>query len=143
MENNEQMPLIALGLIGAVLAFVLLAMLAINVLICWFVSGVLRRLPAEHQKMPPGQVWLLLIPCFSIVWNFFVFQRVPESFASYFAAQGRTDVGDCGRGIGLAYAICAACSVIPLVSYLAGPATLILLILNLVKLSELKNKVSA
>lgn len=143
MENNEQAPLIALGIAGAVFTFAFLIMLAINALICWFVSGVLKRLPAEHQKMPPGQVWLLMIPCFSIIWNFFVFQRVPESLASYFAAQGRTDVGDCGKGIGLAYAICCACALVPFLNYLAGPATLILLILNLVKLSELKGKISA
>jgi hypothetical protein len=93
--------------------------------------------------MEPGMVWLLMIPCFPLVWNFFVFQRIPESFASYFSAQGRTDVGDCGKQIGLWYAITAVGACIPLVGYIAGPASLVLLIISLVKLNELKNKISA
>ena len=43
---------------------------------------------------------------FNLVWVFIVFQRVPESYQRYFASVGRNDVGDCGKSIGLWYAIC-------------------------------------
>ncbi|MCX8109252.1 MAG: hypothetical protein N3G20_10655, partial [Verrucomicrobiae bacterium] len=97
-----------------------------------------RVIPPEHRKMEPTLVWLLLIPCFPIVWNFFVFLRLSDSYLSYFSAQGRTDVGDCGRGLGLGYAICFACSVVPYIGVLAALAAIVLLILYLVKVLQLK-----
>lgn len=127
-------------ILAAVGAFVLIGVI-INAVICYFVSSWLKKVPAQHRKMEPGLVWLLMIPCFPIIWNFFVFQRIPDSFKSYFDSVGRTDVGDCGKGLGLAYAICVACGLIPFLNYIAGPAALVLLIINLVKMNELKNKI--
>jgi hypothetical protein len=50
-------------------------------------------------------------------------------------------VGDCGKGIGLWYAICAVCCIIPCLNYVAGPAALVLLIIYLVKVMDLKNQI--
>ena len=86
-------------------------------------------------------VWLLMIPCFNLVWNFFVYLQLADSYKAYFASVGRTDVGDCGRGIGLGYAICAACCIIPCLNYLAGPVALVLLIIYLVKAMSLKDQI--
>ncbi len=86
-------------------------------------------------------VWLLLIPCFNIVWNFLVFPKVSESYSIYFAVQGRNDVGDAAGGIGLAYAISFACLLIPCVNYVAALAAFVLLIIYLVKITGLKNQV--
>lgn len=127
--------------VAGVVAIMAFVGLLIHAVICYLISSWLGKVPAPHRKIEPGLVWLLMIPCFPVVWNFFVFLRVPESFKSYFDAQGRTDVGDCGRTIGLAYAICFVCAFVPLVNYLAGPASLVLLIINLVKFNELKNKI--
>lgn len=133
----------ALAALGVGIAVGLAIMLAINAVICWLISNALKQIPEAHRKMEPGQVWLLMIPCFSIVWNFFVFQRVPDSFKSYFDSVGRTDVGDCGKSLGLWFSICVAVSMVPLLGYVAGIASLILLILCLVKFNELKNKIAA
>lgn len=86
-------------------------------------------------------VWLLLIPLFNLIWNFFVYQKLPDSYKSYFSSQGRTDVSDCGKGIGLAYAISAAACIVPCLNYLAVPAALVLLIIFLVKAMGLKNQI--
>ena len=142
-QSNDDKAAWAIGAaVVGVIAVIAVVGLLINAVICYFISSWLSKVPAAHRKMEPGMVWLLMIPCFPIVWNFFVFLRVPESFKSYFDAQGRTDVGDCGRSIGLAYAICVACSFIPLVNYITGPASLVLLIIALVKFNELKNKLA-
>lgn len=140
MNENEQ-AMVVFAAIGAFILVALVIGLAINAVVCWLVSSSLARIPAEHRKMEPGQVWLLMIPCWGIVWNFFVFQRVPESFQSYFASIGRQDVGDCGKQIGLWYAICGVCSFVPLLNYIAGPAGLVLLILSLVKFHQLKSEI--
>ncbi len=131
-------PLAAI-LIG--LGVVVCVSIAIAIVVCFLISDALKRLPPSFRKMEPPMVWLLLIPCFSLVWNFLVFPKVSESYSAYFAAQGRTDVGDAGRGIGLAYAICVACSIIPCVGYVTGAASLVLLIIYLVKITGLKNQV--
>jgi len=101
----------------------------------------LKEVPSEYRVMEPGQVWLLLIPCFAVIWNFWVFQRVPQSFHNYFASQGRTDFGDCGGQLGLWYAICGVGSVVPCLQFVAGPAAFVLLLIFLVKILELKKQI--
>ena len=59
------------------------------------------------------------------------------------AAAIEHDVGDAGRGMGLAYAICAACSIVPCVGIFAGLAALVLLIIFLVKIYGLKAQIGA
>ena len=72
-----------------IIAVVFLVMLVIWAGICYMLYISLQAVPPEHRKMPPGQVWLLLIPLFNLVWNFFVFQRIPESYQSFFHSRGR------------------------------------------------------
>jgi hypothetical protein len=124
-----------LMILGAVLGLAILAF------ICYLLSSCFKRIPQQHRKMEPNMVWLLMIPCFNLVWNFFVYPRLSQSFKSYFDSVNDTTVGDCGAQIGLIYAICAACCIIPYLNMLAGPATLILLIIYLVQMNGLKNKI--
>ena len=116
--------------------------LAIQAAICYLLSNALKAIPAEHRKQEPNMVWLLMIPLFNLVWNFFVVPKISDSFKSYFDSVGATDVGDCGRQIGLIYCILAALCVIPYVNTLTGLGALVLLILYLVKVNELKKKIA-
>jgi hypothetical protein len=126
-----------LALIGGVIAF----SLAVHVVVCALLYGCYSRIPRQFRKQEPGLVWLLLIPCFNLVWNFFLYSQLADSYKAYFASVGRTDLGDCGKSIGLAYAICAACCAIPCLNWLAGLAALVLLILYLVKAMDLKSQI--
>ena len=119
----------------------LLIGLAIAAAICVMLHIIQARVPEEHQKISPPAIWLMLIPLFGLVWNFFVFQRIPDSYKSYFDSVGDQSVGDCGKGVGLWYAICAACCIVPCLNYIAGPAALVLLIIFLVKLFTLRGKI--
>jgi hypothetical protein len=125
------------------LMVILLIVLAISVAICLMLFVIQSRVPVEHQKISPIAIWLILIPLFGLVWNFFVFQRIPESYKSYFDSIGDASVGDCGKSIGLWYAISTACCFVPCVNYIAGPASLVLLIIFLVKGFGLRGKISA
>lgn len=137
----------ALAALAAVFFVALLVLIAIGLavaaVVCWLISGCLKVLPQEYREMEPGMVWLLMIPLFQLVWNFFVFPKTSRSFQRYFAARGRTEFGDCGEKIGLWYAICGALCLIPCVNYVAGPAALVLLIIYLVKVTGLKQFVTA
>lgn len=142
--QQDPTPAEAAGILAAVLGILIVAMVvifAINVVVCLLIYLPYKEVPNEHQKMAPGLVFLLLIPLFYIIWNFFVFLQIPESFQSYFASQGRTDVGDCGRTIGLWCAICGAAAMVPCVNYVAGPAALVLFIIFLVKIWGLKGMI--
>jgi len=114
---------------------------AVNIILTFLLYTDFTRIPRGFRKLEPSLVWLLLIPCFHLVWNFFVFPRISESFKAYFDSIGDASVGDCGRDLGLGYAICTAASVVPFVGCLTGIASLILFILFLVKANELKNRI--
>ncbi len=132
------------AILGGLLFVIFIAALiglAIGIAILYLVFSCYQRIPAQHRQMEPWQVWLLLIPLFNIVWNFFVYPKLAKSYQSYFAEQGRTDVGDCGEKISLWYAICAALACIPCVNYIAGPAALILFIIVLVKAWTLRGQI--
>src|SRR3954464_1146947 len=74
---------------------------------------VLNRIPPQFRKQEPGMAFLLLIPLFSIVWNFFVHPKVAESLKAYFDAQGPHTHGDCGGSLALWMCISGACALIP------------------------------
>jgi hypothetical protein len=131
---------------GVSLVFVMVGLaigLAISIAVILIVQSFFKRIPPEHRKMEPGMVWLLIIPCFNVVWNFFVFLKLSDSFKSYFDSQGVMDVGDCNRGLALAYCITAVLCLVPCLNYLAGPVALVLLIVVLVKYNGLKERIPA
>lgn len=120
---------------------VLMLQAALSMIAIVLVYADYQRIPPGFRKLEPGLVWLLLIPCFHLVWNFFVYPRLAESFKAFFDSIGDRSVGDCGRDLGLGYAISSAVSVVPLLGCLTGVVSLVLLILFLVKANELKNRI--
>lgn len=140
-QESASGELVALGVILFVIGVILLVTLLVYLIVAFLLYTCLARVPKEYRKMEPGLVFLLIIPLFNIIWNFFVFLRIPESYQAYFAAQGRTDLGDCGRTIGLWLSICVACSIVPCVNYISGPASLVLLIIFLVKIFGLRSQI--
>ena len=139
-EYSEAARLVPFGSVLLAL-FLLFVALAISVAICLLLQTYYKRVPQEHRIMEPALVWLLLIPCFNFVWNFFVFPRLAQSFKSYFDQRGALDVGDCGYGLALAYSIVSCFMIIPCINYIAAPAALVLLIIVLVKFNNLSNRI--
>ena len=137
-SDEEAIVMVIVMLMVAVFAVV---MLAIWIFILYFLSTCFARIPRQYRQLEPGMVWLLLIPCFPIVWNFFVYPKLAESYQRYFWEQGRTDVGDCGQSLGLWYSICTVASIVPYIGAIPGMIGLVLLILFLVKANELKKQI--
>jgi hypothetical protein len=115
--------------------------LAIAVWISYFPYTCYDRIPPPHRKLQPWQVWLMLIPLFGIIWQFFVYPRLGQSFRSYFRERGRTDLGDCGEQLGLWVAICGTAGLIPYIGGCFSIVALVLLIIFLVKASNLKAQI--
>jgi len=115
--------------------------LAINVVVCALLHNLYKAVPEEHRELRPGLVWLLLIPLFNLVWNFFAFPKLSKSYQNWFESRGDTSAGTCNSGLALAYAILAACMLlafIPCVGPVVGLAGLVVLIIYLVKMFGLK-----
>ena len=124
-----------------ILFWVFLFSFAVNIVLVFLLYTDFTRVPRGFRKLEPSLVWLLLIPCFNLVWNFFVFPRMSESFKAYFDSVGDASVGNCGRDLGLGYSICSAASMIPFVGCFTGIASLVLFIIYLIKANELKNRI--
>jgi hypothetical protein len=128
---------------GLLVILVLFAFaLAIGVFVCYQLYLAAARLPEANRKLAPAAVFLLLVPVVNMVWLFIVVMKLSEGYQQYFAAQQRTDVGDCGYRLGLGWAIAGLCVIVPIAHVFAGLAALILMILYLVKMSQLKAMVA-
>lgn len=115
--------------------------LIVDLVVCFFLYKVFNRVPVQYRVMEPGLVWLLIIPCFNLVWNFFVFIRLSRSLKRYFNSVGNQTVGDCGEGLGLGYSICEVARLIPCVGIMVWVAAIVLAILYLVKVNQLSEQI--
>lgn len=140
-QPGQEIPPELIGIYIAIIVVGIVVSIAIAIVIAVLIAGCYARIPQQYREMEPGMVYLMLIPCFNLVWIFFVTLRLSTSFQKYFTAHGRTDVGDCGYQLGLWYSICMVAGIVPCVNYIAGPAALVLLILYLVKVMGLKNQI--
>lgn len=112
--------------------------IGIQVFTCWVTAKTAAAIPPQFREIEPGMVWLLLIPCFAIVWNFFVFPKIASGYQRYFAATGNYHNGDCGASVALWYCLCVVFSMIPYLGAIPGIASFVLLIVMLVKFWGLK-----
>jgi hypothetical protein len=67
---------IILGIIGLVIIF---GFLIAYIFFLVAQQNTLRSIKPHNQKMPPGHVWLQLIPGFNFVWQFIVVNRIADS----------------------------------------------------------------
>ncbi len=119
---------------------VCLIVLGIHIWILWLLQRCFQSIPQEFRLMEPWQVWLMLIPCFNIIWGFFVYPRLSRSFKQLFDAYGeeRHATGDCGELLGWLLPSFAIASAIPLLGGFLALADLIILIAYLVKVNGMR-----
>ncbi|MBS1804953.1 MAG: hypothetical protein JST28_16465 [Acidobacteria bacterium] len=119
---------------------VFLSFLAIGIAVAIFyiltLSRALKKCHPSSRTMEPGMVWLLLIPLFNLVWNFLVVNAMAKSLGNEFRLRNIPSTeAEPGKTIGLAMAICGACSIIPLVNMITGLVYLVLWIIYWVKIA--------
>lgn len=133
---------VAIGIVIVVFLVFLLIGLAIQAVICVFLSKPLKVVPEQYRLISPGMVWLLMIPVFSLIWAFFVYPPVSKSLKKLADAQGDRTVGDCGETIGWVYCGLCVAAVIPYLGVLCGIAAIVLVILYLVKVNTIANQLN-
>jgi hypothetical protein len=129
---------------GMVLLILFLSAVFLIVTIFFLISlqRVLERCSPECRTMPPGQVWLLLIPLFNFVWQFIVVIKISESLANEFRKRGIAREPEPGKTLGLAFCILDVCTVIPVLGMGAGIAGLICWAMYWSKISEYSNELA-
>jgi hypothetical protein len=127
-------------IIRVVSGVLFLGFLAIEIVVAVFyiqtLSRALNKCSPASRTFQPGTLWLLLIPFFNVIWNFFVVLGIAKSLGNEFRFRNIPN-GDPepGKSIGLAMAICGACSIIPLLGLLAALPFLVLWIVYWIKIS--------
>ena len=103
----------------------------------------LNRCAPENRAMEPAMTWLMLIPCFSLVWHFFVVLKMAKTLGAEFQKRGIAEETEPGKTLGLIMCILGCCACIPLVNYLCGPAALVCWIVYWVKIAGFSSKLGA
>ena len=99
-------------------------------------SRALKKCSPASRTMDPSLLWLLLIPLFNLIWNFFVVLAMGRSLGNEFRLRNIPHTEpEPGKTIGIAMAVCGACSIIPLVNILTGIVYLVLWIVYWIKIS--------
>lgn len=129
---------------GCLIFALLLATISIVVLIFYILSmqKALDLAGAQHRKMDPPMVWLMLIPLFNLVWHFFVVKAVAESIQGW-AGDSGIQVGDAGYTIGLVACIAYCCAIVPILNILAWPVSLVCFIIWWVKVAGFNKAMAA
>jgi type IV pilus assembly protein PilA len=104
----------------------------------------LERCSLRARTISPGQVWLMLIPAFNLIWHFFLVNHLARSLRNEFVAREMPDSDrEPGKGVGLAMCILGATSIIPVVGVFTGLAGFVCWIIYWVKISGYSRQLGA
>ncbi len=92
---------------------IIAAMIAVAILYLLTLYRALERCSPANRTLPPGQVWLSLIPCFNLVWQFFVVIHLADSLEREFRQRNLPIEPQPGKSLGLAMCILNIISSIP------------------------------
>ena len=138
MQNSPDALPIAFVLIFY--AFVILVGLGIQAIVCYFLYRACAVIPENYRLASPGLAFLLMIPLVGFVWIFIYTKNLSNSFVNFFSSIGGAR-DDCGEKLGMWWGICTVCSIIPCLGAIAGIASLVLMIMYLVKVNECRSMV--
>lgn len=106
----------ATAAVGAMLFMVFIFLgigLLIAILYLLNLQNTLKAAAPENRKMPPANVWLLLIPLFSTYYMFVVAKRISETIRAEYASKGQVpDNPKPTYNVGMAMAILSAVSML-------------------------------
>jgi hypothetical protein len=64
---------------------------------CLTLQKALNRCAPENRAMAPGMVWLMFIPLFNLVWQFFVVINMAKSLGAEFQKRGIAEEPEPGK----------------------------------------------
>ena len=130
---------------SSAVTLLLLALLLIPTILYFItLQKALEAVSPQNRMMPPGQVWLSLIPLFNFVWMFFVVNKIADSFRlECYRLNIPTKELKPSFGIGNAKNILHLGTIIPFLGALASLGFIVCWILHWIKVNEIKNLIIA
>lgn len=126
-----------------IVAFVLIAVGATIGMILYllFLQKLLKSIAQQNQKMVPGQVWMLLIPGYSLYFQFVVVNKIADSIAGEQQMKGvKCSEERPGYGLGIVMCILFCACIIPYLGMAAGIGGLVVWIMYWIRLNNYKKQ---
>ena len=140
MYSSELSNLIAGMLLFIV--FIILICIVVGILYLLTLQNLLKRVQPENRVVDPGNVWLMLIPIFNLIYAFILYPKISESVAREYESRGMSPNGDFGKSLGITMPILSLCGFFPFLGSLAGLANLVIWIIFWSKMSGYKNSLA-
>jgi uncharacterized membrane protein len=144
--NYHNMPFLqGVGLIGIIIGVLIGFAIFLLPMVFYILTlqKALNKCAPENRAMEPAVTWLLIIPCFGLIWHFFVVMNMSKSLAAEFQKRGVTAEPEPGKMLGLIMCILAVCSIIPLLGPLCALGSLVCWVIYWVKIAEFSKKLGA
>lgn len=103
-------------------------------------QNTLKAIRPENRTMTPGNVWLMLIPLFNLVWMFIMITRIADSIRNELNARGTVTNERPTYNIGLVWCILFLVGRIPFIGGLFSLGCLVCWIIHWVKVNEYKKQ---
>lgn len=103
----------------------------------------LNRCSPESRAMQPGMVWLMLIPLFNLVWQFFIVLNMAKSLEAEFRKRGLAIEPDPGKTLGLVMCILVCCGIIPFLGILCSLGAFVCWIIYWIKIAGYSSQIAA
>lgn len=126
--------------VAILLFIVFVGVILIAVFYLLNLQNLLKQITPANRQVEPGNVWLMFIPLFNIIYPFILYPKITDSVKLEMESRGMAEQGDYGRGIGIALPVLGLCGVIPVLGFLASLANLVLFIIFWVKMAGYKTK---
>lgn len=132
-----------LGIFGPAQLLVILliiGLILVNVFYLLNLQDTLKEIGESRRQVPPGNVWLMFIPVFNLIYPFILYPKVCDSLREEYAYRGIEKSGDFGRGLGITLPILSLISIIPYLGILASLGHFIVLIVFWTQMAGYKNE---
>ena len=97
----------------------------------------LQRCSEHSRTTTPGSVWLMLIPLFSLVYQFILVAHIADSLRNEFLLRNITNQEpEPGQTLGIAVGVLSVVSIIPILGIFSSIAALVCWIVYWVKISN-------
>lgn len=137
------MTLAVFGPQQAILVVVLLVAIAIAIVYLLTLQNTLKQVERANRQVEPGNVWLMLIPLFNVVYAFFLYPQICDSVKAEYRYRGLNASGDFGRSLGVTMPILSICRILPVIGPLSALANLVIFIIFWAKMAGYKSKLES
>ncbi len=103
-------------------------------------QNTLKEVDPTRRKVSPGNVWLLFIPLFNLIYPFILYPQISASLKEEYAARELNSYGDFGKGLGITLPILGLASFVPFLGSLASIGGFVIWIIFWAKMYSYKKE---